>query len=223
VERDATPDAEAGTGSAPGPGTQAASEADTEAGTAAGVNEQRRELITWLWRLPVLVAIGGGAVGLYEAIRIHFEKDAPAAHPTFVPRPATPVGSLGAFAQVWNAVRFELAGDHPIPAIVVRLPGPIPGGLEATGPGGEALHLAGFSRVCTHMGCTVYLNRDLQGIRFAFNYQTTHPDLTCPCHLSIFDPTRAGEAVSGPAVRPLPRVELELRGNDIVAVGLERA
>ncbi|MEJ2290809.1 MAG: Rieske 2Fe-2S domain-containing protein [Deinococcales bacterium] len=205
-----------------GPGAEAGTGAANEAGPEAGVNEQRRQLITWLWRLPVLLAVGGGAVGLYEAIRIHFEKDAPSAHPTFAPRPSTPVGSLGAFAQVWNAVPFELAGDHPIPAIVVRLPGPIPGGLEASGPGGETLYLAGFSRVCTHMGCTVYLNRDLPGINFAFNYQTTHPDLTCPCHLSIFDPTRAGEAVSGPAGRPLPRVQLELRGNDIVAVGLER-
>lgn len=188
----------------------------------SGVDERRRQLITWLWRLPVLVAVAGGGVGLYEAIRIHFEKDAPAAHPTFAPRPPTAVGSLNAFGQVWNAIPFELAGAHPIPAIVVRLPGPIPGGLQAVGPGGETVHLAGFSRVCTHMGCTVYLNRDLQGINFAFNYQTTHPDLTCPCHLSIFDPTQAGKAVSGPAVRPLPRVELELRGNTIVAIGLER-
>jgi Rieske Fe-S protein len=76
--------------------------------------------------------------------------------------------------------------------------------------------------VCTHLGCTVYLNRDLSGIDFAFNFRTTHPDLTCPCHLSIFDPTRGGEAVSGPAVRPLPRVQLELRGDALVAVGLER-
>jgi Rieske Fe-S protein len=197
----------------------------SEPGTApdGAPDEDRRRLIRWAWRLPVLLAVGGGALGLYEAIRIHFEKDTPATHPVFEPRPATAVAGLQAFAQPWDSVPFELAGDHPIPAIALRLPGPIPGGLEAATTGGETVHLAAFSRVCTHLGCTVYLNRDLAGISFAFNYRTPHPDLTCPCHLSIFDPTRAGEAVSGPAVRPLPRVQLELRGDAVVAVGLERA
>ena len=195
---------------------------DNAAGAADEADEGRRRLIRWAWRLPVLLAVGGGAVGLYEAIRIHFEKDTPAAHPVFEPRPATAVAGLQAFAQPWDAVPFELPGDRPIPAIALRLPGPIPGGLEVTSAEGATAYLAGFSRVCTHLGCTVYLNRDLGGIDFAFNYRTTHPDLTCPCHLSIFDPTRSGEAVSGPAVRPLPRVQLELRGDAVTAVGLER-
>jgi len=185
--------------------------------------EGRRAFLNWLWRLPVVLAIGGGAVGLYEAVRIHFEKDTPAAHPVFAPRPHHLVAGAAAFGAVWDAVPFELPGDHPIPAIVVRLPAAIPGGLEVPAGNGGSAHLAGFSRVCTHMGCTVYLNTDLSAIQFAFNYQSRHPDLTCPCHLSVFDPERAGEAVSGPAVRPLPRVQLALQGSNVVAIGLERS
>lgn len=170
----------------------------------------------------MLVAVGGGALGLYEAVRIHFEKDTPAARPVFDPRPRLAVGPVDHFAEVWSSIPFELGGPRPIPAIVVRLPGPIPGGLDVPLGSGESAHLAGFSRVCTHLGCTVNLNTDLKAIAFAFNYQTDHPDLTCHCHLSVFDPARAGEAVSGPAVRPLPRVQLERQGDQLVAVGLER-
>ncbi len=191
-------------------------------GTAAtDVNEARRELIAWFWRLPVVLAVGGGAFGLYEAIRIHFEKDAPAKHPVFAPRPHFDVGPVSAFAAVWDSIPFELPGAHPIPAIVLRLPGPIPGGLDLD-VGGATAHLAGFSRVCTHMGCTVNLNTDLKAIQFAFNYHANHPELTCHCHLSIFDPTHSGEAVSGPAVRPLPRLQLIAQAGRIVATGLER-
>jgi arsenite oxidase small subunit len=50
--------------------------------------------------------------------------------------------------------------------------------------------------------------------------------LTCACHFSVFDPLRAGRAVSGPAVRPLPRIRLRLEGDPaagrIVADGIER-
>ena len=91
----------------------------------------------------------------------------------------------------------------------MRLPGAIPGGLEVDG-----LHLAAFSRICTHMGCVVSLNRDAEAIAFAFNYRAPGPQLVCRCHLSVFDPDRAGRAVAGPAIEPLPRVRLELDGDD---------
>ena len=50
---------------------------------------------------------------------------------------------------------------------------------------------------------------------------TSAPALACPCHLSVFDPLGAGRAVSGPARDPLPRVQLEARGAELWAVGLE--
>lgn len=200
------------------------------------VDEGRRRLVTWLWRLPVLAALGGGAYGAYEAIRVHFLKRAAGAAPTFQARPETPVAGLGAFGEPWAAVAFELAGDPAVtgpdsapeqrvpsvPAVAVRLPGPIVGGLDVdSGIGSTIMHLAAFSRVCTHQHCIVSLNRDLEAIAFGFNHTVDHPALTCPCHLSVFDPLLAGEAVSGPAVDPLPRVRLEVRGTAVVATGIE--
>jgi arsenite oxidase small subunit len=215
-------------------------------GTDAQVDEGRRRLVTWLWRLPVLAAVAGGGYGAYEAIRVHFLKRAAGATPEFQARPATPVARLDAFAEPWAAVAFELPGDPAVPApngaapdgatpneapaqqvpsvpaVAVRLPGPIAGGLEVdSGVGAATMHLAAFSRICTHQHCIVSLNRDLDAIAFGFNHTVDHPALTCPCHLSVFDPLRAGEAVSGPAVDPLPRVRLELHGADVVATGIE--
>jgi hypothetical protein len=68
------------------------------------VDERRRAIIRWLWRTPVLLVMAGGAAGVYEAIRIHFEKVRPNPDPAFDPRPATPVARLGAFERVWDAV-----------------------------------------------------------------------------------------------------------------------
>jgi Rieske Fe-S protein len=184
---------------------------------------ERRAVVTWLWRLPVLLAAAAGGFGLYEAIRVHFEKDVPAARPAFEPRPQTPVAPLAQFAAPWDTALFVLPGAPAVPALVVRLPGPIPGGLEVpSGLGPGTAHLAGFSRVCTHLGCILDFNRDLDAIDFGFNFTTDHPALTCACHLSVFDPEQAGRAVSGPAVAPLPRVDLRIEQGTVVAVGIER-
>lgn len=174
----------------------------------------RREVVKWLWRLPVIAVLGGAGYGLYEAINVHFLKRRPAAQPAFVAATPTAVSPLATFAADWDAVEFVLAGT--LPALALRLPGPIPGGLQAGG-----FNLAAFSRVCTHQHCLTNLNTDVAAINFGFNYGTQTPAITCPCHLSVFDPLRAGRAVSGPAVQPLPRVRLELDGDLVLATGFE--
>lgn len=181
----------------------------------------RRTLVTWLWRLPVLAALGGAAFGLLQAYRIHFAKEAPDPDPSFEPAAPVDIAPLTAFASAWDAVDFTVA---QVPCVAVRLPAAVPGGLDL--PGG--VHLAAFSRVCTHLACIVELNRDTEAVAFAFNHRSDRPSLTCACHFSVFDPLRAGRAVSGPAVRPLPRARLRLlpdadAGDRIVADGIERA
>lgn len=192
------------------------------------VDEQRRKLVQWLWRVPVIAAAAGGGYGLYEAIRVHFRKFEVDEDPDFDARPETVVGGLAAFREVWDSVTFEVAagapGEPSIPAVAVRLPGPIPGGIALdTGLNVASAYLAAFSRICTHQHCIVSLNHDLDAINLGFNYQTRSPALTCACHLSVFDPQQGGRAVSGPAVVPLPRVRLEARGNQLFATGIERS
>ena len=192
------------------------------------VDEQRRKVVQWLWRVPVIAAAAGGGYGLYEAIRVHFRKFEVDEHPDFDARPETLIGSLAAFGEVWDSVTFEVPagapGEHPTPAVAVRLPGPIAGGIALdTGQNVASAYLAAFSRICTHQHCIVSLNQDLDAINLGFNYQTRSPALTCACHLSVFDPQQGGRAVSGPAVIPLPRVQLEARGNQLFATGIERS
>lgn len=177
------------------------------------VNESRRRLITWLWRLPVLAVIGGASFAAFEAYRIQFNKSRPVDDPEFAPRPAQRVADLEAFGKVWDELEFTFGA---LPAVALRLPEPVAGGLSVANR-----HYAAFSRICTHQGCIVRLNRNTEAIAVAYNYRTPSPALACSCHFSIFDPEKAGEAVSGPAVKPLPRVELAVQDGALYAVGLE--
>ncbi|MEA2451980.1 MAG: thiosulfate dehydrogenase (quinone) large subunit [Actinomycetota bacterium] len=62
-----------------------------------------------------------------------------------------------------------------------------------------------FSRVCTHAGCIV-------------DYDGSSKLLYCPCHGAEFDPVRDAEVVTGPAVAPLPRVEVAVDGTGRVVL-----
>jgi Rieske Fe-S protein len=68
--------------------------------------------------------------------------------------------------------------------------------------------LVAYSQKCTHLSCAV-IPRIADGI------------LRCPCHEGSFD-LHTGEKLAGPPPRPLPRVALSVRGQDIYATGVER-
>lgn len=194
----------------------------------------RRRFITWFWRAPVILAAIAVGVGIREAVKEHFEKEKPSPKPRFTALPPVPIAPLSHFQKPWDQTDFQLSGpdmsrqaktDYPqfpsdpfttLPAIALRLPAPIPGGLTVGGA-----HYAAFSRVCTHMGCIVALNTDPQAIAIAFNYQAKTPELVCHCHLSIYNPLASAAVVSGPAPKPLPRIELEAKDGKLYAVGLE--
>jgi Rieske Fe-S protein len=66
-----------------------------------------------------------------------------------------------------------------------------------------------FSRTCTHAACPVFY----------------HPEanlLVCPCHQGQYS-AADGSVVAGPPPRPLPRVILERRGQDLVATGMVKS
>ena len=64
-----------------------------------------------------------------------------------------------------------------------------------------------YSQKCTHLSCAVF-------------YSPEKKRLECPCHEGYFS-VRNGDVLQGPPPRPLPRVLLEQRGEEIIAVGME--
>jgi Rieske Fe-S protein len=70
-----------------------------------------------------------------------------------------------------------------------------------------AREFVAFSQKCTHLSCAV-IPRPAEGIFY------------CPCHEGRFD-LRTGVPIAGPPRRPLTRIVLAVRGQDIYAVGRE--
>lgn len=209
----AAPGSKGASGAAPG-GKGASGAAPGGDGASGGSPDPgRRKLLAWLWRLPVVAVVAGAGYALFEARRVLFGKQPAASDPQFESLEPVAVASLADFPAPWDEVPFDL---HGRPAVALRLPEAVAGGLSAAG-----LHLAGYSRICTHQACVVSLNRDTEAIAFGFNYRTDTPELVCPCHLSVFSPLDGGRAVSGPAVEPLPRIQLALEDGRVLAVGIE--
>jgi nitrite reductase/ring-hydroxylating ferredoxin subunit len=67
--------------------------------------------------------------------------------------------------------------------------------------------LRAYSQVCTHLSCAVV-------------YEPGENRLFCPCHHGAFSITE-GRPIAGPPTRPLPRIKVEERGDEIFAVGVE--
>ena len=64
-----------------------------------------------------------------------------------------------------------------------------------------------FSQQCTHLSCAVVP-------------QPEQHRLFCPCHEGAFD-LRSGRPIAGPPNRPLTRVVLDVRGNEVYATAVE--
>lgn len=67
--------------------------------------------------------------------------------------------------------------------------------------------LVAFSQQCTHLSCAVVP-------------QPEHRRLYCPCHEGAFD-LESGRPIAGPPNRPLTRVVLDVRGDEVYASGIE--
>lgn len=71
----------------------------------------------------------------------------------------------------------------------------------------DAETFVAYSQKCTHLSCAVYYAREKNR-------------LECPCHEGYFS-IATGDVLQGPPPRPLPRVILERRGDQLVAVGMQ--
>lgn len=94
--------------------------------------------------------------------------------------------------------------DYPLqgqPNVLIDLGDAVPDGV------GDNSSIVAFSSLCQHMGCPVQFRADAN-------------DLFCPCHQSKYDPARQGNVIIGAAQQPLPRITLEVEGDDIYASGV---
>jgi arsenite oxidase small subunit len=73
---------------------------------------------------------------------------------------------------------------------------------------GPKKSIVAYSILCQHMGCPV-------------EYRRKTREFFCPCHQTQYDPERLGSIIQGLALRPLPRVQLEVRRGAVWAVGVD--
>jgi Rieske Fe-S protein len=128
------------------------------------------------------------------------------------------LASLGMFVgNLWILLRSYFAKRSVFPSVVIAQVNEIPiGGVKLFSyptpidrcilvRTGENEYNA-YSQKCTHLSCAVYYEK--QGQRLA-----------CPCHQGYFS-AKDGAVLQGPPPRPLPRILLERRGQDLIASGV---
>jgi len=64
-----------------------------------------------------------------------------------------------------------------------------------------------YSQKCTHLSCAVH-------------YSQASNRLECPCHQGFFS-VKDGAVLQGPPSRPLPRIVLETRGEQVIATDVK--
>jgi Rieske Fe-S protein len=65
-------------------------------------------------------------------------------------------------------------------------------------PGGE---LVAYDGICTHLNCTI-------------QYRPDYGQIWCACHNGFYDVS--GKNIAGPPPRPLERLNVQVRGDDVV-------
>ena len=103
------------------------------------------------------------------------------------------------------SVNQPVSFEYPLKgqsSVLVDLGDEVPGGV------GDNNSIVAYSALCQHMGCPVQFVSD-------GGY------MLCPCHQSKYDPAREGNVIQGVAQAPLPSIELEIDGDDVVAVGVD--
>lgn len=116
-----------------------------------------------------------------------------------------PRQKIGSMAALKTGVPVSFNYPYPdIRNVLVKLGVPAGAGL------GADKDIVAFNQQCTHMG------GPLDG-----TYKPQHQVLgPCPLHLTTFDLTRHGMVASGHATESLPQIVLEIKGDDIYAVGV---
>jgi nitrite reductase/ring-hydroxylating ferredoxin subunit len=108
-------------------------------------------------------------------------------------RGSPPMRKVGSVAAlpVGGTLQFDYPREHDA-CILVRI---------------SENEFVAYGQKCTHLSCAVIPRVEKSCI-------------DCPCHEGLFD-LRSGEVLAGPPQRPLPRVTIERRGDDLYATGVQ--
>lgn len=131
--------------------------------------------------------------------------------------------------QFWIVAKSLFSGSEAaLPAVAVAAVDELPvGGAktfqypEGSAPRllvrtGEATFVA-YDQQCTHLLCPVVpAHRAVT----TGSGRSGELELHCPCHNGWFD-LETGQPIAGPPRRPLARVQLEVRGGTVYAIGME--
>ncbi|MBI3130048.1 MAG: Rieske 2Fe-2S domain-containing protein [Acidobacteria bacterium] len=208
----------------------------------------RRTLLKALTSLPIV----GGAVALQHVILRYFKPTmagglkAMAADPDSAGSSEQEIADVSELTQPWEFKEFiyirksveyssrKFQGAK-IPAFIVRLPEE----YIADKKDPKAAYVV-VQRICPHLGCTFNFIPNSEELAGGYNYKAPapfHPYFACPCHLSVYDPTRPqviagtvagkafdklpGKVVSGPAPRPPRTMSFDIRGSKIYITDTE--
>ena len=109
------------------------------------------------------------------------------------PAPGYPVRSVARASEIpVGGVRLFAYPEAQDPCILIRT---------------AADSFVAYSQKCTHLSCAVY-------------FAPEPGRLECPCHEGYFR-VSDGSVIQGPPSRPLPRVRLERRGDELIALGVD--
>jgi hypothetical protein len=124
----------------------------------------------------------------------------------------------------WASRRFTFLKNMalgPVPALLVRLPG---------GTARSTDSYWAFALKSRYGKCDLELVTDLEKLRSDFGYRAQHPMVVEPCSSTVFDPLQQGtvsgawirgQVVRGAGLRPPLMIEVQIRGNRILAVQME--
>jgi hypothetical protein len=134
------------------------------------------------------------------------------------------VAAIAEMATPWASRRFNFlkkVSAGPVPAMLLRLPG---------GSARSADSYWAFALHSRYGMCDLELVTDLERLRAEFGYRAQHPMVVEPCTGTVFDPLRRatvsgawvrGDVVQGASLRPPLMIEVQIKGDRILAVQME--
>ena len=108
-------------------------------------------------------------------------------------------------APAFEPMRIASASEVPVGGVkLFTYPGPNDHAILVRSAENK---FVAYSQKCTHLSCAVY-------------YSKNNNRLECPCHEGYFS-IEDGRVLQGPPPRPLPRIQIEQRGDELIATGVQ--